>query len=65
MKLRINNKETETAATSLAELSAELALPEKGVAVAVNNRMIPRADWAATPLAADNHILIIKAACGG
>ena len=45
MNIKINNKETEVKATSLQELATELSLPEKGVAVAVNNRMVTRTDW--------------------
>lgn len=65
MKVFINNKETETSATTLAELAAEMSLPEKGVAMAVNNNMAPRATWADTALVENSNILIIKAFCGG
>ena len=65
MKVTINNQPTETAACDLSELAAELALPARGVAVAVQNRMIPRTEWATTPLAEGISIVIIKAACGG
>ncbi len=65
MKLTVNNREVETQATHLLQLSQELALPEKGVAVAVNNRMIPRTDWADKPLAEGDAVVIIKAVCGG
>lgn len=65
MNITLNNKEVETQASTLAQLADELALPSKGVAVAVNNRMIPRSDWADYALAEGNSIVIIKAACGG
>lgn len=65
MKILINSKETETQAADVAALAAELALPKGGVAVAVNNQMVRRDDWAATPLNEGDNILIIKAACGG
>ena len=65
MKIRINNKETDVQAESLLDLAKELSLPEKGVAVAVNNRMIPRTDWQQTALKDDDNIVIIKAVCGG
>ena len=50
MKITVNNKETEFDGTSVSDLAAQLQLPEKGVAVAVNNEMIPRSEWSATPL---------------
>lgn len=65
MTITINNKATETQAANLAELAVELQLPERGVAVALSNKMVPRAEWKATPLAEGANIVIIKAACGG
>ena len=37
MKISINNKATETSATTVNQLAAELHLPAAGVALAVNN----------------------------
>lgn len=65
MTILINNRETETAALTLQALAEELSLPEKGVAMAVGNRMVPRTEWAGTPVAEGDSIVIIKAACGG
>lgn len=61
----INNKPVATQATNMAELAAELALPEKGVAMALASRMVTRTDWEATPISEGASIVIIKAACGG
>lgn len=65
MNIIINNQPTETQATNLQELAEQLALPEKGVAMAVANRMVPRTAWSDTPLAEGASVVIIKAACGG
>lgn len=65
MELYINNKPVSTEAGNLAALSAELSLPGKGVAVAVEGKMVPRTLWEQTPLHGEMHIVIIKAACGG
>lgn len=65
MKVKINNKETEVAASTLFELAKEMSLPEKGVAVAVNSRMAPRTDWEQTKINDGDSIVIIKAVCGG
>ena len=62
MKVSINNKEVETDAVTL---TTELSLPTQGVAVAANNRMIPRTEWADYALSEGISIVIIKAACGG
>lgn len=65
MKIIINSKETETEAKNLSDLAAELSLPERGVAVAISNKMVPRTEWSTTSIEEGANIVIIKAACGG
>ena len=65
MKIIINGKEQETQAATIKELAASMNLPEKGIAIAVCNTMIPRTDWEKTSLEESMHIIIISAACGG
>ena len=65
MKIQINNTPKETQATALYAVIAEAGLPEKGIAAAIDNKMIPKAEWASTPLHEGANIVIIKAACGG
>ena len=65
MKVSVNNKEVETGATTLSQLTEELSLPAQGIAIAVNNRMVPRTEWADYALTEGISIIIIKAACGG
>ena len=66
MQIIVNNKAMEMAeGSTLSTLAEALRLPEKGVAVAVNNQMIPREEWSATRLQEGAQIVVIKAACGG
>ena len=65
MKIKINNKEVETAATTVGELAAEQKLPEKGVAIAISNNMVPRTEWNNRQLNEGDDIVILKAFCGG
>lgn len=65
MKIYINRKPTETTASNLAELAAELSLPQAGVALALNAKMIQRVDWENTLLSDGAEIIVIKAVCGG
>jgi len=65
MNITINNQPHDTSSTTLADLAEELALPLKGVAVAVANRMVPRTEWASTSITEGAQVVIIKAACGG
>ena len=66
MIIKVNGKEMEVAdGATASELAKTMELPEKGVALAVNNKMIPRAEWAEKTLAENDTLVIIKAACGG
>ena len=65
MKLRVNSQEVETEVQTLQEFSQELELASNGIAIAVNNRMIPRAEWESFTLSENDFIIIIKAVCGG
>ena len=51
---------------SLQDFLRENGLHEtKGIAVAINEQVITRKDWPATPLQPNDSILVIKAAQGG
>lgn len=65
MKVTVNNKEMETGACNLLKFSQELELPQTGIAIAVNNRMIPRTEWEHFALTENDELVIIKAVCGG
>ena len=65
MRLTVNGKEVETQASTLQQLADELALPPQGVALAIDNRMVPRTAWGEQPLAEGDSLVVIKAACGG
>ncbi len=65
MKVNVNNQSTETSASTLAELIEGLQLPANGIAVGVNNRMVPRTEWDSYALSEGLNIVVIKAACGG
>lgn len=66
MIIKVNNKEMELAEhASLQQLAKLLQVPDKGVAVAVNNQMIPRTEWSDKIMQPNDQVVIIKAACGG
>lgn len=65
MKVTVNNKTCDTQASTLLQLTKELSLPDQGVALAMNNHIIPRAQWGEVTLTEGATIVIIKAACGG
>ncbi len=65
MKVTVNNREVETAASNLLLLSQQLNLPPAGIAVAVNNRIVPRSEWENSPISQGDSLIIIKAVCGG
>ena len=66
MKVLVNNKETElTQGNTIADLAQQLGLPQQGVAIAVQNQMVPRSEWNEKTLQEGDNLVIIKAACGG
>ena len=67
MRLRINGKEAELAATTIAELLAEQGIDPKArfLAVAVNGAVIRRAEWQAAALAAGDNVEIVRPFQGG
>jgi len=56
----------EGVAATVATVMAEAGLPSfDGVAVAVNEGVVPRAQWALRALVAGDRLLVIRAAQGG
>jgi sulfur carrier protein len=51
--------------TTLAAVVAELTTQARGVAVAVNGEVVPRARWAATALRDGDRVEVLTAAQGG
>lgn len=66
MKISINKEETTVSEPiTLAELLTERGVTGPGIAVAIDGKVIRRADWAATPLSDGMEITVISAVCGG
>jgi sulfur carrier protein len=66
MQLKLNDQHIETLASSLHELLEEKAFLHKtGIAVAVNDRVIQRSQWAEKQLNEQDVVLVITAAAGG
>lgn len=51
--------------TQLDQLIEQMVTDPKGLAVAVNNTVIPRNNWADTPLNEADKVLLIRATQGG
>ena len=65
MEITVNNSKKTTQAPDLKARALELGLPEKGVALALDGKMVPRADWEGTALHEGAKLLVIRATCGG
>lgn len=66
MKIILNSKEQIVdEGISVDGLASQLGLPQGGVAIAVNNRIVKRDEWKSTLLNENDSVIIIKAACGG
>jgi len=65
MQVIINQQETELQASTLTGLVNELQLPYVGIAIAVNQQIIPRNIWDSSQLNQNDQITIIRATRGG
>jgi sulfur carrier protein len=65
--IRINGESEPLAAATLAALLEEKAVDtgQRGIAVALNGSVIPRASWAATALKPGDSVEIVRARQGG
>jgi sulfur carrier protein len=66
-EIRINGETEPLAATTLAALLAEKAVDtgQRGIAVALNGAVVPRAAWVATALHPGDSVEIVRARQGG
>lgn len=68
MELKINNQTKQFTADSLtvqALLDLEIPLKQNGIAIAINNTVIPKSNWNSHPIKETDDILIISATQGG
>nr|MDT0661077.1 sulfur carrier protein ThiS [Micromonospora sp. DSM 115978] len=66
MELIVNGERRRlTGETTVADLVAEVAAVARGVAVAVNGEVVPRAGWPATALRDGDRVEVLTAAQGG
>ncbi|MFT7588360.1 MAG: sulfur carrier protein [Limisphaerales bacterium] len=66
MELLVNGKPYQSIVANLAGLLSDLQLhDQKGIAVAVNDSVIPRGNWESTLLSKEDRVTIIKATAGG
>lgn len=67
MKVEINNKKVEvpSGCGTLTALLQSQGISEKGHAVAVNNRVVPRGEWSTFQLSEGMKVLVIRAVSGG
>ena len=67
MEIRINQKSLEIPEHCSVEqlLSSLFSEDQNGIAVAINEHVVPRSDWAAQLLKSDDAVTLIKATQGG
>ena len=65
MKLTINGEPREFAGPTLAELIEQLGIKGDRVAVELNRNIVPRANWAQTPLSENDKLEIVHFVGGG
>ena len=66
MKITFNGNTEDFSSTTLAEMLESKGLADKtGIAVALNNTVVPRTEWGKTHLGEGDRILLIGASYGG
>ena len=65
--IRVNGQSEPLLATTLSALlrEKEIALDTRGIAVAINGAVVPRAAWPSTRLAAGDEVEIVRGRQGG
>ncbi|GAB3282692.1 sulfur carrier protein ThiS [Parasphingorhabdus pacifica] len=51
--------------TTVAAALAELEMPEQGIAVAIDGNLVPKGQWAETPLRPGGTVEVLSAVQGG
>jgi len=65
MKLTINGESKDVNFATLGEWAAIELENAKGIAIAVNDCVVPSSKWNACELKDDDKILVVTATCGG
>ena len=66
MKVVVNNKEIEISEESnVNDLISEMNMPNRGIAVAINNEVVPKDNWSTIKLEKEMRVTLIKATQGG
>lgn len=66
MTVRVNHKETTlNEAANLADLLQSMKISEKGVALAVDNTVVPKLEWQSFVLQENMNVTLIRATQGG
>jgi sulfur carrier protein len=68
MEITINDQKkafSSTAITVQQLLDMEIPEKQKGIAIAINNKVIPKTEWHKQTISANDNVLIIKATQGG
>ena len=66
MKVYANRTEMQLGVgATVADLVVAKGLPDRGIAIAVDGKVVPKAQWSVTPLCEGADVTIIRAVCGG
>lgn len=67
MEITVNDKARTFAGDTrpLAEVLELCALPQTGIAVAINNKVVRKAEWPLTTVKDGDSVTVIQAVCGG
>lgn len=65
MTLSLNGVQIESNTTTVTELLEQESIETKGIAIAVNRRVVPRSVWSERELNEGDEIVVVSAVFGG
>ncbi len=65
MNIKLNNNPITTESTTIADLLEQQSIETKGIAVAVNRRVVPRTEWNTRVLNEGDEVVVVSAVYGG
>ncbi len=63
--MKLNNQDIKINTLTISQLLAEQNINPKGIAIAVNNKVVPRIEWEEHIVTDDDSVVVITAAYGG
>ncbi len=65
MRVKLNSIEITVESCTVAQLLEQQGVETKGIAVAINRRVVPRSQWSERELSDNDEVVVVSAVYGG